>query len=214
MGRCEQCGRFILFGGRTFEGLRFCSEKCLDFFESLEYQSLTLEEATEIAYLIHGGPCPRCGRNAKVDIHTSHRIWSVLYFTIFRSYPVVSCRLCGVIEKLKGVISCFFLGWWSIPVGVIVTPIYVIRNMVGILTASTPPYPSEALVDTVLAGNYQLPLDGSFDEGAHDEIQEEHPDDHTGPMDTVDLWDSHFESHEQFPLLDEIDDHDPYQDFF
>ena len=50
---------------------------------------------TKQVWQIHHGPCPKCGGNGPVDLHTSYRVWSALILTSSRSRAHIVCRPCG-----------------------------------------------------------------------------------------------------------------------
>lgn len=88
---------------------------------------------------VHQGPCPVCARitTEGIDVHTSHSVFSALVVTQWKSTPRLSCAPCGKKAKMTAALSSFFLGWWGIPWGIILTPVQVGRNVVGL--ASKPP---------------------------------------------------------------------------
>jgi hypothetical protein len=55
----------------------------------------------------------------------------------------VVCRPCGVKSQLGNAALSLLTGWWGIPWGLIMTPIQVTRNIVGM--CSNPPHPTAQL---------------------------------------------------------------------
>lgn len=147
MARCDACGSTILFGGRRVDGYRFCNQLCecqgMALFEGVQVSD---EAVAEFAAQLHQGPCPLCGGEGPVDVHTSHWIWSALVLTSFKSTPEVCCQGCGTKSKLKGAASSFVLGWWGMPFGLLITPVQVVKNLAGLASAPDPLRPSEELL--------------------------------------------------------------------
>jgi hypothetical protein len=94
---------------------------------------------------IHRGRCPRCSGHGPVDVHTSHWVWSAVFFTRWGSCSHICCRKCGRIEQVKAGLSSFVLGWWGFPWGLLMTPIQIIQNLVGLLSGPSDSTPSENL---------------------------------------------------------------------
>ncbi len=60
-------------------------------------------------------------------------------------------------HQFKGLIGSLFLGWWGFPWGLIITPIQVCRNIVGLYIHPDHTRPSEKLrraVKLQLAANF------------------------------------------------------------
>ncbi len=146
MARCDVCGTTILFGGKREGEYRFCSENC-------HVQAVVLEQADQVPEdevvqnlkAIHEGPCPRCGGEGPVDVHTSYRVWSALVMTSWNSKPEVCCHGCGRKSKLVGTVSSLVLGWWGFPFGLLITPVQVLRNLGGLMSSPDPLRPSDQL---------------------------------------------------------------------
>jgi len=135
MATCATCNKTILFGGVRDGETRFCSTKCLGLGALVRAASQVPTEVVHAAVQqIHRGPCPRCGRrNGPVELYVSHRVWSALVVTNTKSTPTISCRSCATRRKLADTFSSLLLGWWGIPWGLVMTPIQVARNLVGLL---------------------------------------------------------------------------------
>jgi hypothetical protein len=105
---------------------------------------------------VHQGSCPRCKGRGPVDVHTSHKVFSALIITRWSSKPDISCRACGVRNQVVGTVFSLILGWWGLPWGLILTPVQVIRNIVGLCKPPDPRSPSaqlEKLLKLNLAAN-------------------------------------------------------------
>jgi len=146
MATCAYCGSGILFGGKKQGDRRYCNDTCLKNGYLLSALELVPKDLLDQQIqAVHQGPCPKCGREGVVDVHTSHRVWSMLIMTSWSSRPQICCRSCGVKSKLGDAVFCFFLGWWGIPWGILMTPIQVLRNLFGLFTAPNPEVPSASL---------------------------------------------------------------------
>lgn len=143
---CEYCGTFILFGGKTKAGLRFCSKTCL----TKGHYLTTGEEAPdglveEVVQRIHSLRCPRCEGRGPVDVHVSYRVWSLIGITKWYTRTALCCQLCGFKQKMMDLLYCLALGWWSPFWGLLITPLQVFRNIVSILDEPDHQQPSEKL---------------------------------------------------------------------
>jgi len=150
MAKCDYCGTRILLGGVKEEGLAFCNEKCREKGYALIAakhvpQDLLFQQVKEI----HQGPCPKCNGSGPVDVHTSHSVWSLLVFTSWSSIPAVCCRSCGVRSQAGHLLFSLFCGWWGFPWGIVITPVQIVRNIVGLLSPPNSTEPSEKLTNIV-----------------------------------------------------------------
>jgi hypothetical protein len=84
-----------------------------------------------------------------VDVHTSHRVYSVFILTSWKSIQNVSCRACGKKSQLKDALFSLFLGWWGFPWGLVVTPVQIIRNFVGMSQGPDDLKPSQKLLNLI-----------------------------------------------------------------
>jgi len=146
MASCSTCSKLILFGGHKSDGRRYCSDDCLE-------QGYFLAQADEIPEAVvfeaagemHRGLCPVCGGSGPVDVHTSHEVWSLLLMTQWKSIPRISCRSCGVKRQLGGLFFSLVCGWWGFPWGLVMTPVQLGRNLVGLASPPDELHPSDAL---------------------------------------------------------------------
>jgi len=93
----------------------------------------------------HQGDCSVCGKSGPVDIQFSHTIWSAVLVSSYKSTPSLCCKLCGIKKKTGGIAFSFFLGWWGIPWGIIMTPVQIIKNTCSLFNTPNPNEPSERL---------------------------------------------------------------------
>ena len=153
MAKCSGCGTAILFGGVKRGNLRFCNETCAAQSQVAQAASRIPDEIIDahVAQL-HQGDCPKCGGPGPVDLRTSHRVYSAVVFTSWSSHPLLCCAACGRSEKIKNGLFSLALGWWGFPFGFVITPVQIIRNLIGItgLGEPDPEVPSPALHDVVL----------------------------------------------------------------
>lgn len=134
MATCSYCNSYMLFGGKRRDDLRFCNTECLQR-GMLKHSGdqLPQHEVQSYTEKVHSSPCPRCHGPGPVDVYTSYRVWSAILFTSWSNRPAVSCRSCGVKRQLGGIAYSFVLGWWGIPLGLLATPIQILRNVFGLL---------------------------------------------------------------------------------
>jgi hypothetical protein len=147
MASCAYCDSWLLFGGKKEGDLRFCNDEC-------RQKGIVLIVAGQIPEAIvqkhvrevHAGPCPSCKqRQGPIDVHTAHKIWSIVFMTSWVSRPQISCRSCGLKAQLLGTASSLLVGWWGIPWGLLMTPVQVGKNVVGMLKPPEPGKPSAQL---------------------------------------------------------------------
>lgn len=150
MAKCAYCGTTILFGGIKDNEFRFCNEKCrlngYSLFIAKEIPQAFVEQRAEEIYR---GLCPKCKGSGPVDVHTSHRVYSLLVYTSWKSSPNICCKSCGGKNQARDALFSFSLGWWGFPWGFIMTPIQVFRNIAGILKTQDETRPSEDLKQLV-----------------------------------------------------------------
>jgi len=152
MARCEVCKAWILFGAVKQGEHRYCSAKCAkEAAWGLASNSVPDAEVEQEVRSVHQGICPQCQGPGPVDVHTSHKVYSVLVLTSWSSHPMIACRACGHKQQLKHAILSFVMGWWGFPFGLIVTPVQIIRNVGGMigLAGPDPSIPSPALTRAV-----------------------------------------------------------------
>jgi hypothetical protein len=146
MATCDYCGATIWFGGKSAGLLRFCGENCFrNGRHIINATSIPHEELEKRLRQVHHGPCPRCGGDGPVDVHTWHDVKSFVFITRWRSIPRICCRKCGLLSQLCGSLSSLLIGWWGFPFGLILTPIQIARNVKGIVFPPVPQQPSPML---------------------------------------------------------------------
>ena len=152
MAACSFCGSTIVLGGKKDGDRTYCNDKCLQLGALVRIaEQFPDAEIRPRVLSIHQGRCPRCQGPGPVDIHTSYRVWSALFFTSWANRPQMSCRSCGTRGKIGDVFFCLFLGWWGFPWGLIMTPVQIVRNLAGLTSNPDPTRPSDALTSMVKA---------------------------------------------------------------
>jgi hypothetical protein len=136
MAVCDYCGTTYGGGAAVHGKLRFCTHQCRDRGKVLEVldhvaPSIVDEEIERVRLQ----PCPECGGHTGVDIHKSHRIWSAMLYTTWKTTSHFCCRACGRKHQLKSLAFSGLLGWWM-PIGFFITPFQMVRNVKGILRRS------------------------------------------------------------------------------
>lgn len=146
MTQCDYCGSTILFGGKRDANGRFCNQKC-QARGGLLAVSRQIPDATvqEQVMKAHQGPCPKCQGGGPVDVHVSHKVWSAVLLTSWRSTPQVCCRACGLKSQATASAFSLVLGWWGFPWGLIFTPVQIARNIYGMVSPPEPTRPSAQL---------------------------------------------------------------------
>jgi hypothetical protein len=104
-------------------------------------------EIVQHAQFIKRSPCPLCHRRESgIDVRESYWVWSALIITRWQTRRAVCCRKCGVKDNWTALGFSFGLGWWGVPVGIILTPYQIIRNLLAIASKTDRPEPSKALL--------------------------------------------------------------------
>ncbi|WP_386069376.1 hypothetical protein ACFJIW_04385 [Tahibacter sp. UC22_41] len=146
MATCAACDSTILFGGSRVGERRFCNDTCAQSAALLSLaQRLSEADIAQFTRQLHRGPCPRCRGPGPVDVHRSHQIWSALLVTQWRSLIQVSCRRCGIKAQARDLAMSAVVGWWGFPWGLLVTPVQIGRNLIGMLRSPDPTRPSTQL---------------------------------------------------------------------
>lgn len=146
MATCAYCGTTILFGGVRSGDLWFCDHACANNgAPTLAAMNIPSHEVEKEARAVHQGNCPRCQGAGPVDIHVGHKVWSTGFHTSWVSNPRLCCRSCGRKHQLGSAVFSLLLGWWGFPWGLIITPVQLTRNLVGLFGGPNPASPSQTL---------------------------------------------------------------------
>ena len=150
MASCAACNATIFFGGNRNGDLRFCNARCeQNGLLSIRASEIPKEVVSKHLDELHRGNCPKCGGDGPVDVHTSYRIWSALVMTQYASRPSICCQGCGTKQRIGDTAFSAVLGWWGFPWGILVTPIWIDRNVIGFFRNPDPSEPSPALEKVV-----------------------------------------------------------------
>lgn len=146
MARCANCGTTILFGGIKSSHGRYCNQRCAQAGAiTAAAGHIPPEIVEEQAVQLHAGPCPRCGRPGPVDMHTAYFVWFFIVLTGWHNVPAVSCRRCARKRQLGSMFGSAVLGWWGLPWGLVMTPVQITRNLIGMFGGPDPSRPSDNL---------------------------------------------------------------------
>jgi hypothetical protein len=155
MAHCGYCRSTILFGGIHANGYQFCNSTCAQKGHPQKHLNRPMPQVVHQDYLnvqvsaIHQGACPRCHGKGPIDVHIAHRIWSLIIRTSWNSRLNLCCRRCGRTEQVKGILFSLVLGWWGFPWGFIMTPVQIVKNLIGILQGPHHSKPSNELYDLI-----------------------------------------------------------------
>jgi hypothetical protein len=146
MAQCGYCGTGILFGGVRDGTQRFCNNKCLQNAYLLRLgQQVPADLLERQVEEVFRGNFPKCRALGPIDVHKAHRVWSAILLTQWSSSGQVSCRSCATKSQLGGLLFCLGLGWWGFPWGLILTPVQIARNIMGMCAGPDAARPSADL---------------------------------------------------------------------
>jgi hypothetical protein len=125
--------------------LRFCSEKCHEVGRFRQENPMPKALVTGVAEQWFQGACPKCEGSGPVDVHFAHSVLSAVFVRFSRKQSMLSCRRCARKKQTLSLLATLLLGWWSLS-GIIMTPLYIVRNLRG-LFAPEATTPSPKLLD-------------------------------------------------------------------
>ena len=133
MAICATCGTTLIFGGVKDGKKRYCNQKCYEADEFNRFADKIPDEIVEqVTKKIHDSHCPKCEGSGPVDIHHSYSIYSVIVFTSWKTNENLVCKKCASKQQTVDLIGSLFLGWWGFPLGLIMTPIQLVRNIISL----------------------------------------------------------------------------------
>jgi len=151
MAKCGYCGSTIFMGGVRSGAQRFCNNTCYQNARAASYSSIVPNDVLERQLEeVWRGNCPKCRSLGPIDVHKVHEVWSVLVLTRWTTKAQISCRSCAVKRQLGGIAFSFFFGWWGFPWGLILTPVQITRNIIGMTRGPGSSSPSADLRRMVL----------------------------------------------------------------
>lgn len=151
MAKCGYCDSTIFLGGVRAGDQRFCNRTCYqNAFVLNVTKNVPAAQIDQRVEELWRGNCPLCNGHGPVDVHRFHQVWSILVLTNWSSASRVSCKSCGVKRQFGALAFSFFLGWWGIPWGLILTPVQMTRNITGMCRNAGKEQPSEDLRKLVI----------------------------------------------------------------
>lgn len=149
MATCAHCGKTVVFAGKHDGDYRFCDDLCHAYGPTLSVShQIPLDVVSECIQEIHEGLCPNCKGNGPIDVHTSYAVESKIIYVSWDSSPEICCRSCGRRNQFEAIGFSLLFGWWSI-FGLFITPVQVIRNIVGIMRGLIITKPSKQLEKSI-----------------------------------------------------------------
>jgi hypothetical protein len=146
MAKCGYCNSTILMGGVRSGDQRFCNSRCAQNARVLSVtQNIPADVLERKIEEVWRGNCPKCKGLGPVDVHKVHEVWSVLVLTRWTTKAQVSCHFCAIKRQLGGVAFSFFFGWWGFPWGLVLTPVQITRNIIGMSRGPDSAQPSDGL---------------------------------------------------------------------
>jgi len=132
MSNCAYCGSTIIMGGVTQGQERFCNARCRNNRQIVQVSNSVAPDVLEqkIEEVLRG-KCPKCGGYGPVDVHKAHQVWSILVLTRWNTRQYICCRSCGTKQQIVGLLLSGVAGWWGFPWGLILTPVQITRNIIG-----------------------------------------------------------------------------------
>ncbi len=148
MWNCKNCGTTVVLGGHKGKTGRFCSEKCLHAgdVDWEEYQ-LSPEEVKQYTQLLREGNCPVCSGPGPVDAYATYRVLSLLVVSTHEQRRRLSCRSCAMKANVASAFFCLLFGWWSFPLGIVLTPVFILLNVHSLLSTPNPDRALERMSD-------------------------------------------------------------------
>jgi hypothetical protein len=151
MAKCGYCNSTIIMGGARVGDQRFCNNTCL---QNARILAITKNVPADVLERkveeVWRGNCPKCGSLGPVDVHKVHEVWSALVLTRWTTRGQVSCRSCATKRQLGGAAFSLAFGWWGFPWGLVLTPVQITRNIIGMSSGPDSSMPSEELRRSVL----------------------------------------------------------------
>ena len=80
-----------------------------------------------------------------MEVHKVYRIWSAILLTRWSNTQELCCRSCATKSQVGALIFSMGLGWWGFPWGIVLTPIQVAKNLLGIFAGPNLSQPSADL---------------------------------------------------------------------
>ncbi len=143
---CPTCSKTILFGGIKEGDKKYCSKQCHEEGEINRIAESFSDQTIEVfSTEIYNGTCPECGGSGPIDVHKSYFVYSFLISTNYQTNENVLCKKCATKKQWGDLIRSFFVGWWGLPFGLIITPIMIIANIIAMFQNPHLKGPTKAL---------------------------------------------------------------------
>lgn len=89
----------------------------------------TYDELDNYAQLLQNLPCPKCyNTRSKLNATVAYTIKGLIYISVTKKSLHIACPNCSDKISDQAIRTSLLLGWWSIPGGIIKTPIYLYKN--------------------------------------------------------------------------------------
>ena len=151
MAKCAYCGSTIIMGGVRSGAERYCNNKCASNGNVLRVAKAVPPDVLERhVEEVFRGNCPKCRGIGPIEVHKVYRVWSALVLTRWTTSSQVCCRSCATKSQAGAALFPALFGWWGFPWGLVLTPVQVTRNVMGICSGRDSSRPSEALRRLVL----------------------------------------------------------------
>jgi hypothetical protein len=112
----------------------FCSGICHDNGRVLEVlDNVPPSDVMEYVANARRAPCATCGNAGPIDVWSSFRARSVVFYTSWSTVKKLECRSCARKRQWGDLSYSLVAGWWGVPWGIFVTPVQVIRNIIALL---------------------------------------------------------------------------------
>jgi hypothetical protein len=140
MANCDYCGTFYRGGGLKHGRYQFCNGVCRDHgrvLKVLDY--VPPAEIDERIATVRNQLCPLCEGSGPLNIYPSYTVYSVIFFTSWKTQTHFCCRACSRKQQISALVTSLLAGWWGVPFGVLLTPIQIVRNVAALISQSDEP---------------------------------------------------------------------------
>jgi hypothetical protein len=154
MPSCDYCNQTYRGWAIKDGDYRYCMGLCHERGQALldVLKKIPESQVENVIADAHRSLCRSCEKNYGVDVYSSHRFWSAIFYWSWKTSSNVLCRQCGRAKQLKDLAFCLIAGWWSAP-GIIITPFFILSNIIALFrrTDSSPSERFKKLVRINLA---------------------------------------------------------------
>ncbi len=102
----------------------------IDAGSEVQTRDLTNAELSSYASIIRHLDCPKCKKSQQyINGTMEYNIYSIIFLT-YRSKKIkIACRDCLKKINNAALLKSMLAGWWGIPWGILLTPVYIYRNI-------------------------------------------------------------------------------------